>query len=71
MFGIGGADMADKTIDLAAELQTEDEEDLINTLIAISVIAKRLAKRMSNTKTEDKEDVQELRTDRTDCQSEV
>lgn len=63
--------MADKTIDLAAELQTEDEEDLINTLIAISVIAKRLAKRMSNTKTEDKEDVQELRTDRTDCQSEV
>lgn len=63
--------MEQKTINLAAELQAEDEEDLVNTLIAISVIAKRLAKKMTTTKTEDKEDVQRqaLRTDRTDCQS--
>ena len=63
--------MADKTIDLAAELQTEDEEDLINTLIAISVIAKRLAKKMSNMKTEDKEDAEALWTDGRDRQSEI
>lgn len=63
--------MEQKTINLAAELQAEDEEDLVNTLIAISVIAKRLAKKMTTMKTEDKEDVQKqaLRTDRTDCQS--
>lgn len=62
--------MEQKTINLAAELQAEDEEDLVNTLIAISVIAKRLAKKMTTTKTEDKEDVQRqaLRSDRTDCQ---
>ena len=63
--------MEQKTINLAAELQAEDEEDLVNTLIAISVIAKRLAKKMTTTKMEDKEYVQRqsLRTDRTDCQS--
>lgn len=63
--------MEQKTINLAAELQAEDEEDLVNTLIAISVIAKRLAKKMITTKTEDKKDVQRqaLRTDRTNCQS--
>ena len=71
MFGNGGADVKQKTINLAAELQAEDEEDLVNKLIAISVIAKRLAKKMTTTKTEDKEDVQRqaLRTDRTNCQS--
>lgn len=63
--------MEQKTINLAAELQVEDEEDLVNTLIAISVIAKRLAKKMTTMKTEDKKDVQRqaLRTDRTNCQS--
>lgn len=63
--------MEQKTIDLAAELQAENEDDLFNTLTAISVIAKRLAKKMTTTKTEDKEDVQRqaLRSDRTDCQS--
>lgn len=63
--------MEQKTINLAAELQAEDEEDLVNTLIAISVIAKRLAKKMTTMKTEDKKDAQRqaLRTDRTNCQS--
>ena len=63
--------MEQKTINLAAELQAEDEEDLVNTLIAISVIAKRLAKKMTTMKTEDKKDVQRqaLRPDRTNCQS--
>lgn len=65
--------MEQKTINLAAELQAEDEEDLVNTLIAISVIAKRLAKKMTTTKTEDKKDVQRqaLRTDGRDRQSET
>ena len=65
--------MEQKTINLAAELKAEDEEDLVNTLIAISVIAKRLAKKMTTTKTEDKKDVQRqaLRTDGTDRQSET
>ena len=35
--------MKQKTINSAAELQTERDEDLINTLMEISVIAKRLA----------------------------
>ena len=63
--------MEDKTIDLSAELQAEDEDDLLNTLIAISVIAKRLAKKMTNKKTEDKGDVQALWTDGGARQSET
>ena len=44
--------MEDKTIDLSAELQAEDKEDLVDTLIAISVIAKRLAKKVTTETTE-------------------
>lgn len=66
--------MEDKTIDLSAELQAENKEDLVDTLIAISVIAKRLAKKVTTETTEtteDKENVQELRTDRRNCHIET
>ena len=39
--------MKQKTMDLAAALQAESSEDLFNTLMEISDIAKRLAKKMT------------------------
>ena len=44
--------MEQKTIDLAAELQAENEDDLFNTLTAISDIAERLANNRTKKKTE-------------------
>ena len=44
--------MEQKTIDLAAELQAENEDDLFNTLTAISDIAERLANKRTKKKTE-------------------
>ena len=63
--------MEQKTIDLAAELQAENEDDLFNTLTAISDIAERLANNRTKKKKEDNEDVQALRTDGRDRQSET
>ena len=40
--------MQKETIDLSAEQDMAFDEELIDTLIAISVIAKRLAEKMSN-----------------------
>lgn len=57
--------MKQKTIDSAGELQPERDEDLISTLMEISVIAKRLAnhKTTKTSKTmEDKKDAETLRT---------
>lgn len=44
--------MEQKTIDLAAELQAENEDDLFNTLTAISDIAERLANKRTKKTTE-------------------
>ena len=44
--------MEQKTINLAAELQAENEDDLFNTLTAISDIAERLANNRTKKKTE-------------------
>ena len=41
--------MKQKTMDLAAALQAESSEDLFNTLMEISDIAKRLAKKKDKT----------------------
>jgi len=65
--------VADMKTDAVAANTTDLDEELVEVLIAISVISKRLAKKITaKTKTtEDKEDEQVLRTDRTDCQHEI
>ena len=64
--------MADTTTSTYSE-DAELDAELAEVLTAISVISRRLAKKITakQMSKEDKEDVQELRTDRTDCQSEV
>lgn len=62
-----------KSTDAEATRETDLDEELADVLIAISVITKRLAKKINENlmKTEDKEDVQALRPDRRNNQSEI
>ena len=65
--------MADMKTDAIAGTTTDLDAELVEVLIAISVISKRLAKKITakTTTTEDKEYVQALRTDGRDRQSEI
>ena len=64
--------MADTTTSTYSE-DAELDAELAEVLTAISVISRRLAKKITakTTTTEDKEDVQALRTDGRDRQSEI
>lgn len=62
-----------RTTDTDAIRDTDLDKELADVLIAISVITRQLAKKISVnlTKKEDNEDVQALRTDGRDRQSET
>ena len=62
-----------RTTDTDAIRDTDLDKELADVLIAISVITRQLAKKINVNlmKTEDNEDVQELRTDGRDRQSET
>ncbi|MEE1249136.1 MAG: hypothetical protein UHU19_07925 [Lachnospiraceae bacterium] len=62
-----------KVTDTDAIQNADLDRELADVLIAISVITRQLAKKINANlmKTEDKEDVQELRTDGRDRQSET
>lgn len=61
--------MKNETIALSAEQDMEFDEELIDTLIAISVVAKRLAKKMTNEVKETKQCQKERCMDCQDRQS--
>ena len=65
--------MADMKTDAIAGTTTDLDAELVEVLIEISVISKRLAKKITakTTTTENKADVQALRTDGRDRQSEI
>ena len=62
-----------RTTDTDAIRDTDLDKELADVLIAISVITRQLAKKINVNlmTTEDKEDVQALRTDGRDRQSEI